>query len=73
MLAELKAAPCTDCGGRFPAVCMDFDHVRDTKRGNVSVLVTGGYSLESILREIAKCELVCANCHRVRTARRRDR
>lgn len=72
LLAEtrrLKDVPCADCGGRFPAVCMDFDHL-DNKVLGVSQMVHRGYALEAILAEIAKCEVVCANCHRVRTATR---
>lgn len=62
---RLKDAPCADCGGRFPPYCMDFDHVRGEKRANVAQLMC--YSLKAILAEIAKCDLVCANCHRIRT------
>lgn len=69
---ELKSSPCVDCGGTFPTVCMDFDHVpeRGPKGWNVGSMVSHGYSRELILSEIAKCDLVCANCHRIRTNRR---
>lgn len=58
-----------DCGKRFPTVCMDFDH-RDpsTKKHNVSRMTVRG-SERLLLDEIAKCDLVCANCHRVRSAK----
>lgn len=46
---------------------MEFDHVKGVKRMNVGNLVTGGYSEKSIIEEIEKCDLVCANCHRMRT------
>jgi hypothetical protein len=64
----LKAVPCADCGGSFPPVAMDFDH-RDpaAKRANVSAMLAG-YSFESVVAEVLKCEVVCANCHRVRSA-----
>jgi len=68
-MAELKAVPCTDCGGKFPPEAMDFDHVRGEKVKHVGWLEDG--SLVRLMAEIAKCELVCANCHRVRTAQRR--
>ena len=55
--------PCTDCNQTFPTVCMDFDHVRGTKRYNIGLAKT----LQDLADEIAKCELVCANCHRIRT------
>lgn len=64
MLQELKQRPCTDCGGSFPYYVMDFDHLGD-KVGEVSRMTT--YGSQRVLSEIAKCDLVCANCHRIRT------
>lgn len=46
---------------------MDFDHANGGKSGNVARMVSCGYKLELIKEEIAKCELVCSNCHRLRT------
>ena len=57
---------CMDCDGRFPPECMDFDHVRGDKAFTISNSVITR-SLEEIKAEIEKCDLVCANCHRVRT------
>ena len=59
--------PCTDCGER-DIVVLEFDHQRD-KVLDVSVLAREGYSLVRLKQEIAKCEVVCANCHRRRTAK----
>ena len=68
MVSELKEqSPCTDCGGYFHPQIMEYDHTSDNKHASVARLVSGGYSKEAILKEIAKCELVCANCHRMRT------
>ena len=69
-LDEIKADPCMDCGRAFPPECMDFDH-RDpsVKLFNVSGAAVSGRSLESVRAEVAKCDLVCACCHRIRTAR----
>jgi hypothetical protein len=64
---EAKNRPCADCGRSYPPYVMDFDHVRGEKVANVSVLVAGGASRRRVLAEIAKCEVVCANCHRERT------
>jgi hypothetical protein len=64
----LKAVPCLDCGGTFPPYVMDFDH-RGDKKINISRSL-GRLALEDVLAEIAKCDLVCANCHRIRTHRR---
>ena len=59
--------PCADCGERDPLV-LEFDHLRD-KRFNIgSALPYRNW--ETILAEIEKCEVVCANCHRRRTAHR---
>lgn len=61
--------PCLDCGGVFPPCAMDFDHLRDKVSG-VSNLVQLG-TMAALLAEIEKCELVCANCHRIRTWQRK--
>ena len=69
-VVELRAASdCADCHIADPVV-LEFDHVKP-KRNNVSDLVTHGYSIAAIAREIMACEVVCANCHRRRTAQRR--
>ena len=73
--AEVKAfirevkdnKPCVDCGERFPHYVLDFDHVRGEKVNNISLMAGRRCSLTAIKAEIEKCELVCANCHRVRT------
>lgn len=70
LVAAIKDQPCADCGVRYPPYVMEFDHVSGVKLRTISEMVRSGASVESILAEIAKCELVCANCHRVRTARR---
>lgn len=68
LVEEIKAdRECADCQNCFPPVCMDFDHVRGEKRLSISEMVRTGYSEKSILEEIDKCDLVCANCHRIRT------
>jgi hypothetical protein len=60
---------CVDCGEDDSRV-LQFDHVRGVKQGDVAQMVTSGHSWDTILAEIAKCEIVCANCHTKRTARR---
>ncbi len=66
-----KAAPCTDCGGRYPAGVMEFDHRSPAdKVADVAVMVHKRHPLSLIFAEIAKCVLVCANCHRIRTITR---
>jgi len=66
----LKEAPCTDCGNTFPSCAMDFDHVRGSKKFKISDMYT--YSKAQIDKELKKCELVCANCHRARTHSRKQ-
>ena len=66
LLKKLKDKPCMDCGVKYPHYVMDFDH-RDpeTKTKNISRMLTT--SVKTIMDEVAKCDLVCANCHRERT------
>lgn len=60
---------CLDCG-ETDGIVLEFDHVRGVKLAGVSGLASGRASLEKIIQEIEKCEVVCANCHRRRTAKR---
>lgn len=64
---EAKNKPCTDCGGLFPSYVMDFDHIDGNKTDNISGMVRKMTCLKKIQDEIDKCELVCSNCHRIRT------
>lgn len=64
---KAKEHPCSDCGDRYPPFVMDFDHVVGPKVGNISKLVNMGVSVQILEAEINTCDLVCANCHRVRT------
>lgn len=59
--------PCKDCRQFYPPYVFDFDHVRGTKRADISEMVWAGRSLAILTTEMEKCDLVCANCHRVRT------
>lgn len=69
ILEYLRCHPCVDCGETDPIV-LEFDHLRD-KIMDVTSLAKGGHSWRVVMDEIAKCEVVCANCHRRRTAARR--
>ena len=70
-LRELKTGrPCSDCGQVFPPEAMEWDHIPGTdKLGELSTTFVSR-SRKLILEEIAKCDLVCANCHAIRTRAR---
>lgn len=67
-IIEAKSSSCLDCGISYPSYVMDFDH-RDPidKDRNIAEAANRGWSIERLKIEIAKCDLVCANCHRIRT------
>jgi hypothetical protein len=69
LIDYLQTHPCVDCGESDPVV-LEFDHLRDKSFAVAAKLVD--YPWERILEEIEKCEVVCANCHRRRTAHRRS-
>lgn len=60
---------CVDCGEFYPYYVMHFDHL-DDKQNEISAMVAQNYSVNAILNEIEKCDLVCSNCHRERTQSR---
>ena len=60
-----KNNPCVRCGFSHPAA-LDFHHKdHTTKTIGVADAVSGGWSLDKIKEEIEKCDLLCANCHRI--------
>lgn len=68
LLDEAKAVPCADCKRRFNPWQMQFDHRPGEKKlFNLSDAGRDGVGLARIRREIAKCDIVCANCHADRT------
>jgi hypothetical protein len=70
VLRYLYSNPCVDCGWDDPVV-LDFDHMEHlgTKTANISNLINSNHSLETLKKEMAKCVIRCANCHRKKTAR----
>jgi hypothetical protein len=71
-LRSLKTRPCVDCGESFHPAAMQFDHRPGLPKEFEVSHGIGRYSEKRILAEIAKCDLVCANCHAVRTYERRN-
>lgn len=62
-----KSIPCMDCKKEYPYYVMDFDH-RDPKQKKFTVAsMTNKGNIELVKKEIEKCDVVCANCHRIRT------
>jgi 5-methylcytosine-specific restriction endonuclease McrA len=74
-VSDIKlAAGCALCGYRQASIALDFDHLDPSvKHGRVSTIAGGSGSLETlkalVLEEIAKCRVLCANCHRIETER----
>ena len=68
ILWEAKQSPCVDCGLAFHPWVMEFDHRGGTiKDAAVANLVGKGCPDSHLRAEIEKCDVVCANCHRLRT------
>jgi len=63
---SVKDVPCMDCGNKYPPCVMDFDH-RNPKEKKFNIATGTHRSLRLVQEEIDKCDVVCANCHRIRT------
>lgn len=69
---KAKDCACADCGIHYPHWILEFDHLPGTKKlFTIGAKIRHNISVETLLNEIAKCEVVCANCHRDRTYKRR--
>ena len=68
LIEYFESHPCVECGEADPIV-LEFDHLRDKSFAIGPELAKRSW--QAILDEIEKCEVVCANCHRRRTAHRR--
>lgn len=64
LIIDSKSVPCVDCGQQYPWWVMDFDHGDSHKVYNIGRSRHRGYNV--IVAEIAKCDVVCSNCHRLR-------
>jgi len=62
----LKEHPCIDCGNKDLRV-LEFDHCYGKKTNNISRLTYSTYTLNALQEEILKCEVRCANCHKIKT------
>jgi len=69
IIIYLLEHPCCDCGEKDPA-CLDFDHrERSKKEGLITRMATDGIKWDRIKKEIEKCDVRCASCHRKKTRR----
>lgn len=68
-ISKIKSVPCQDCGNSYPSYVMDFDHrVPSEKTAEIGKVISNG-SWPALYAEIDKCDIICANCHRIRTHR----
>lgn len=65
-----EKTPCKDCGNCFPSCCIEFDHIGPNKHAEIGKMVSRGRPWDEVLNEMSKCEIVCSNCHRIRTKNR---
>lgn len=71
IVEDARNVECMDCHGRYSPWVMDFDHRSGSKIGNIAELKYKWITEDKLLKEISKCDVVCSNCHRERTHRRR--
>ena len=67
MINVLKDVPCADCGVRYPPCVMDFHHPNPADKEKAVGWLRRCGSVAGLVREIKKCIVLCANCHRIRT------
>lgn len=66
-IAALRSVPCADCGGSFHPWQMEFDHLPQFVKVSCVTSIASSAAKHKFEAEVAKCEVVCANCHRHRT------
>lgn len=64
-LNNIKNVPCMDCGNNFPPCAMDFDH-REPENKLFNISEAQSMNRDVLIQEIDKCDIICANCHRIR-------
>ena len=65
VLVDSYIKPCMDCGASYPSYVMDFHH-RNPEDKLFTIGQSSGKSKDAIIAEIAKCDVICSNCHRER-------
>jgi hypothetical protein len=61
---------CADCRNHFPHYVLEFDHRPGENKIDVVYRVLRTYGPEAAWIEVGKCDVVCANCHKIRTYQR---
>ena len=67
-----EALGCADCKLKFPHYVLEFDHLPEYEKIGSPSGVVRKYSWEKAVEEIDKCDVVCANCHSIRTWERQQ-
>lgn len=70
LIAYRLSKGCADCGYRERYEALEFDHLPGFKKDFVISSVLSSRSEKRVWEEVGKCEVVCANCHRIRTSER---
>lgn len=70
LINKLKSNPCSSCNESYPYWVMELDHVRGNKNCDIKVMMYRNYSISKLLEELMKVEVVCSNCHNIRTMER---
>ncbi len=65
VLEYLKTHPCVHCG-QTNIMTLEFDHLRD-KFKDISMMIKQTYGIEAIKKEVDKCQVLCSNCHNIKT------
>ena len=63
---EYLGGACHDCGGKFPLPVYDFHHLDPTEKEHNLGNILRRKNFSEIEKELSKCVLLCANCHRIR-------
>jgi hypothetical protein len=73
VLEYLKCHPCIDCGNSNPVV-LEFDHrvKKESRQHSITEMLNDRKSWDKVEQEIAKCDVRCANCHRIKTAKQNN-
>ena len=61
---------CQDCGEKYPHWMLDFDHKPEYTKLDSPTQIIHKYSAARAFEELNKCDVVCPNCHRIRTYKR---